>query len=307
METQALTRRFGSRTACAAVTLTVPRGGVFALLGRNGAGKSTFIKMLVGLIRPSSGAASVLGHPAGSLAARRVFGFLPELFRYPEWASAVEVLDFHATLAALPATRRRGRIAAVLDQVGLAGDARRLVGAFSKGMQQRLGLACALLADPPLVFLDEPTSALDPVGRREVRGLIERLRADGKTVFLNTHLLSEVELVADHVAIMHAGRLVASGAVADFRQNALEVVVRVAATDAAAEAALAAFGRVLERTGEPGGLVRWRLALPDGAGPPEVAAAVVGAGGRLHGLAVGRRSLEDVFVGLVGAEGGETQ
>ncbi len=305
VETQALTRRFGPRVACNEITLAVPRGGIFALLGRNGAGKSTFVKMLVGLIRPSSGAARVLGHPAGSIAARRRFGFLPEHFRYPEWATATEVLAFHAALADLAPERRHGRIAAVLDLVGLADDAGRVVGGFSKGMQQRLGIACAVLDDPPLVFLDEPTSALDPVGRREVRELLVRLRGDGKTVFLNTHLLSEVELVADRVAVIRAGCLVASGSVAEFRQSTVEAEVRLAAADDAAIASLAACGAILERTPEPGGLVAVRLALADGVGLPAVAAAVVGAEGRLYGLAARRRSLEDVFIALVAGDPGE--
>lgn len=306
VETQALSRRFGRRVACHEITLTVPRGGIFALLGRNGAGKSTFVKMLVGLIRPTSGSARVLGHPAGSIAARRRFGFLPEHFRYPEWATAAEVLGYHAALAGLAPERRHGRIAAVLDLVGLADDASRLVGGFSKGMQQRLGIACAVLDDPPLVFLDEPTSALDPVGRREVRELLMRLRAGGKTIFLNSHLLSEVEMVADRVAIIRAGELVASGPVPEFRQSTVEAEVRVAEDDGAAIGALAACGPIVAQEREPGGMLLVRLALPEAGGLPSVAAAVVGAGGRLYGLAARSRSLEDVFIGLVAGDPGET-
>ena len=299
VETSGLSRYFGPRVGCTDITLAVPQGGIFSLLGRNGAGKSTFVKMLVGLIRPTSGTAQVMGHPAGSLAARRCIGFLPELFRYPDWATGSEVLEFHAALAGMAPVRRHGRIAAVLDLVGLRDDARRLVSGYSKGMQQRLGIACAMLADPPLVFLDEPTSALDPVGRREVRDLLLRLRDEGKTIFLNTHLLSEVEMISDRVAVIRSGRLVATGAVSDFRDTAEEAEVRIAPDDGPAAAALAACGRILERAPEGAGRVRIRLALAGGRGLADVADAVVRAGGRLHGLQSRGRSLEDVFIGLV--------
>jgi ABC-2 type transport system ATP-binding protein len=297
VETRGLTRRFGSKLACDGLTLRVPRGGIFGLLGCNGAGKSTIIKMLMGLIRPSSGEARVLGAPPGDLSARAHLGFLPENFRYSEWATGAEVLAFHAALARVPGVRRRGRIAFVLDMVGLRDDGRRLVGTYSKGMQQRLGIACALLADPPLLFLDEPTSALDPLGRREVRELLVRLRAEGKTLFL-----SEVEMVADRVAVIRAGRLVASGTLDELLNAQLEAEVQVGADDPAAVAAVAARGRVVGREQLPGGLVRLRLQIAGRGEVPALAEAVVRAGGRLHGLQARSRSLEDVFVDLVAAQ-----
>lgn len=299
VETRQLTRRFGGAGGCADVSLTVPRGGIFALLGCNGAGKSTLVKLLVGLLRPTSGEARVLGRPAGDIEARRLLGFLPEHFRYPEWATGVEVLAFHAALAGMPHVRRRGRIAAVLDLVGLGEAARRLVGGYSKGMQQRLGIACALLDDPPLVFLDEPTSALDPLGRREVRALLVRLRAAGKTIFLNSHLLGEVEGVADRVGVIRAGRLVAAGPLAELLDSAVEAEVHLAAADDAALAALRACGTILAREPVAGGLLRVRLAMAGRSALPTVAEAVVRAGGRLYGLQARSRSLEDVFVDLV--------
>jgi len=302
VETRNLTRYFGAKVGCAGITLTVPRGGIFALLGCNGAGKSTFVKMLVGLIRPTSGDARVMGLPAGDIDARRRIGFLPENFRYPEWATGSEVLGFHAALAGMAPVRRRGRIAAVLDLVGLREDARRLVGGYSKGMQQRLGIACAILDDPPLVFLDEPTSALDPLGRREMRELLLRLRAEGHTVFLNSHLLSEIEMISDRVAVIRSGRLVADGPLEELLDASLEAEVRVAADDRAALEALAACGRILARDVAEGGLLRVRLALAGRSAVPGVAEAVVRAGGRLFGLQARSRSLEDVFIELV-AEG----
>ena len=299
VETRDLTRYFGRKAGCDRITLTVPRGGIFGLLGCNGAGKSTFVKMLMGLIRPSGGVARVLGFRAGDIEARRLIGFLPENFRYPDWATGAEVLGFHAELAGLATARRRARIATVLALVGLRDDGGRLVGGYSKGMQQRLGLACAILADPPLIFLDEPTSALDPLGRRQVRALLVGLRAEGKTIFLNSHLLSEVEMISDRVAVIRAGRLVASGTLEALLDTSLEADVRIAADDQVALAALAGCGRVLATEAALGGLLRVRLALSDRAAVPGVAAAVVGAGGRLYGLQAKSRSLEDVFIELV--------
>jgi ABC-2 type transport system ATP-binding protein len=169
------------------------------------------VKILVGLVRASGGEAQLLGRPAGDRATRERIGYLPELFRYPDWLAAREVLGFHARLMRLGDARRA--VDAALDEVGLSDRAADRVGTYSKGMQQRLGLAVALLGTPELIFLDEPTSALDPVGRSDVRALIERLRARGTTVFLNSHLLGEVERVCDRVCIVDRGRVVAEGSV----------------------------------------------------------------------------------------------
>lgn len=299
IETHGLTRYFGAEVGCEGISLSVPRGGIFSLLGCNGAGKSTFIKMLVGLIRPTSGTAQVLGRGAGDVEVRRCIGFLPENFKYPEWATGAEVLGFHAALADLPWARRRGRIAAVLDQAGLREAGARLVGGYSKGMQQRLGLACALLTDPPLLFLDEPTSALDPLGRRHVREMLSELRADGKTIFLNSHLLSEVEMISDRVAVIRQGQLVATGTLPELLDADLEAEVLVRADDPASYQAVCTVGRILAADPVAGGLVRVRLALARRDDVPAVAAAVVGAGGSLFGLHAHSRTLEDVFVELV--------
>ncbi len=205
---RSLTKVYGKRVGCVEVNLSVPAGSVFALLGPNGAGKSTLVRLLLGLLQPTAGEAFLFGRPPGPRALRRV-GYLPEQFRYQEWATPEEILGFHARLLGLPPDPRRASRA--LEQAGIAGAARVRVASFSKGMQQRLGLAVALLGDPDLLFLDEPTSALDPVGRREVRELLLRLKEEGKTVFLNSHLLTEVEAVADHVALMRNGRVITQG------------------------------------------------------------------------------------------------
>jgi ABC-2 type transport system ATP-binding protein len=213
LEVRALRKVYGGTEALRGVSLEVGDGELVGLLGPNGAGKSTLVKIACGLVHATDGAATVCGAPAGSADAGRAIGYLAELFRFPDWCSADEVLRLHQRLAGSdggPAER-----AALLSDVGLDGEAGRRVGTMSKGMQQRLGLAQAMVGSPKLLLLDEPTSALDPAGRRLVRALLERLRARGVAVLLNSHLLSEVELVCDRVAIIARGSLVAAGTPAE--------------------------------------------------------------------------------------------
>src|SRR5207247_2219515 len=198
-----LAKRYGPVEALAGVDLEVGEGELVGLLGPNGAGKSTLVKIACGLVRASAGTAQVRGEPAGSLAARRSLGYLAELFRFPGWCSADELLELHQRLsgsAGGPEERRE-----LLELVGLAEARERRVEAMSKGMQQRLGIAQALVGSPPLLLLDEPTSALDPAGRRTVREVLEELKRRGIAVLLNSHLLSEVELVCDRVAVLRDG------------------------------------------------------------------------------------------------------
>jgi len=208
-----LHKRYGSVAALGGVDLEVGAGELVGLLGPNGAGKSTLVKIACGLVRPSAGSATVRGAAAGSAEAQRSLGYLAELFRFPDWCRAEELLELHQKLARSDggAAERRD----LLERVGLAEVAGRRIGTMSKGMQQRLGLAQALIGEPRLLLLDEPTSALDPAGRRDVRALLEGLRERGVAVLLNSHLLSEVELVCDRVAIIARGELVASGAPAE--------------------------------------------------------------------------------------------
>jgi len=205
-----LSKRYGSVDALRGVDLEVAEGELVGLLGPNGAGKSTLVKIAVGLVRASSGEVLVAGARAGSRAARASLGYLAELFRFPGWYTADEVLELHQRLAgSRGGSRERRRL---LELVALAEAADRRVEGMSKGMQQRLGLAQALVGEPRVLLLDEPTSALDPVGRRTVRLLLEELRSRGVSVLLNSHLLSEIELVCDRVAILLGGELVAVGA-----------------------------------------------------------------------------------------------
>jgi ABC-2 type transport system ATP-binding protein len=204
-----LVKRYGNVGALAGVDLTVERGELVGLLGPNGAGKSTLVKIACGLVRPSAGRAEVCGARAGTRDARAALGYLAEFFRFPGWTSADELLELHQRLVASDGgVRERGEL---LDLVGLTEARTRRVEEMSKGMQQRLGIAQALVGKPQLLLLDEPTSALDPVGRRTVRALLEELQRRGVSVLLNSHLLSEVELVCDRVAILLGGKVVAAG------------------------------------------------------------------------------------------------
>jgi ABC-2 type transport system ATP-binding protein len=215
IETRDLTKFYGARAAVANLTVRVARGEVFGFLGPNGAGKTTAVKMLLGLVRPSSGDGAILEMPLGSIEARRKIGYLPELFRYQEWLSAREILAWHAAVLRIKRFKRAREIQEVLQRVGMAARGDDRLGTFSKGMQQRLGLAVALLGSPELVILDEPTSALDPVGRAEVRSLLAELKERGTTVFLNSHLLTEVESVCDSVAVITDGEIRTTGSLED--------------------------------------------------------------------------------------------
>ena len=269
-----LAKRYGRVEALRGVDLEVDPGELVGLLGPNGAGKSTLVKIACGLVRPSSGSAEILGSRAGSPPARASLGYLAELFRFPGWYTADEVLRLHQSLArSHGGERERGEL---LELVDLAGARDRKVDAMSKGMQQRLGIAQALVGDPKLLLLDEPTSALDPVGRRTVRELLERLRGRGISVLLNSHLLSEVELVCDRVAILLRGEVVAAGAPSDLaRPRGVEIE-----TD---EATL-----TYEAAGRED--------------VPELVAGLVAAGRKVYGVSVKRSTLEDVYLDAVGGE-----
>jgi ABC-2 type transport system ATP-binding protein len=217
-----LEKRYGRTEALCGVDLEVGEGQLVGLLGPNGAGKSTLVKIACGLVRASAGSVEVCGAPAGSLPARQSLGYLAELFRFPSWMSADELLTLHQRLAG--STRGAAEHAELLELVGLPHARATRIAAMSKGMQQRLGIAHALVGSPRLLLLDEPTSALDPAGRRVVRGLLEELRRRGTSVLLNSHLLSEVELVCDHVVIVDHGRVVAAGTPDQLRrQGGVEV------------------------------------------------------------------------------------
>ena len=292
IEVSELRKLYGRTEALAGLSMTVNRGEVFGFLGPNGAGKTTTVKLLLGLARPTAGSGKVLGAPLGDLATRRHVGYLPELFRYQPWLKAREVMTLHGELLRVPRGDRRPAADRILELVGLADRAGDLVGRFSKGMQQRLGLGVALMGDPALVVLDEPTSALDPIGRVDVRGIIKTARDRGAAVFLNSHLLSEVEQVCDRVAIVDHGRVVASGPLDDVLGQS-ETQVRVSGIDPGDLAAFEPFGApTLEDD-------RLSIRPMDPELVPDLVNVIVSMGGRIHEVRSGRTSLEQRFVELV--------
>ncbi|MCC7104701.1 MAG: ABC transporter ATP-binding protein [Chloroflexi bacterium] len=294
IETVGLRKTYGGQVALHDLSLAVQPGEVFGFLGPNGAGKTTTVKILLGLARPTSGSARIFGRPTGDRDARRRIGYLPESFRFHDWLTGEALLDFHGRLAGMSAEERRQRIPSVVELVGLAGREGERIRGYSKGMTQRIGLAQALLARPDLVLLDEPTSALDPIGRREVRDVIRGLRADGVTVFLNSHLLSEIEMVCDRVAIVDRGRVVRSGRLIELMASRPELRISLDRVDRELRRLLEAFGEVLEVDG-----ATVALAVPDLEVAPAVAECVVRHGYRLFGLVPAQQSLEDVFLSLV--------
>lgn len=238
IETIGLHKSYGRKIAVADLTLSVPKGEVFGFLGPNGAGKSTAVKMLLRLVTPSGGSARVLGRAPGDTTVLARIGFLPEHFRFHEWLRAGEFLDLHGRLYGMDVDARRRRVPEVLDLVGLSEQRQRPLSSFSKGMLQRIGLAQALLHDPELIFLDEPTSALDPFGRLLVRNVIHELKAQGKTVFLNSHLLGEVEVTCDRVSFIREGRVLKTLVLHDLHAGHLSVELRVDAFTPRLRAAL---------------------------------------------------------------------
>ena len=292
IEVTDLRKTYGQIEALAGLSMTVGRGEIFGFLGPNGAGKTTTVKLLLGLSRPSGGSGKVLDAPMGDLETRRKIGYLPELFRYQPWLKAREVLTLHGALIGLPGDRRRPEADAALELVGLADRANDVVGKFSKGMQQRLGLGVALMGEPALIVLDEPTSALDPVGRVDVRAIIRAAAARGAAVFLNSHLLSEVEQVCDRVAIIDHGRVVASGALDDVLGQS-ETQIRVSGLKPDDLAAIAFFG--------PVSLVDDLLSVrPMPANRVhELVSLLVKMGVQVHEVHSGRGSLEQRFLELI--------
>jgi ABC-2 type transport system ATP-binding protein len=294
LEARALRKAFGAKLAVRELTLSVQKGEVFGFLGPNGAGKTTSMKMLLGLVRPSGGGGRVLGAPLGEARGRARVGYLPEHFAFHEALLGRELLRFHGRLLGLKGPGLDAQVEDRLARVGLGDAAGRRLREYSKGMKQRLGLAQALLGEPELVFLDEPTSGLDPLGRRLVRDVIRELKARGTAVFLNSHLLSEVEVTCDRVAFVKAGRVVREMALGAFERD-LQVEMRV---DRSSPALLAGLGRFGRDVGEESGRIRMRV---DGEERlPEITRWLAAEGVGLYHLAARRPSLEDVFLEVIG-------
>ncbi|MGH2592653.1 MAG: ABC transporter ATP-binding protein [Anaerolineae bacterium] len=305
IETSHLRKEYNGKVAVADLSLRVAPGEVFGFLGPNGAGKTTSVKMLLGLAAPTSGEGRLLGRPIGDPATRARVGFLPEHFRFHDWLTGAEFLHLHARLYGLSETDRRQRVTELLARVGLEEHAGKRLRGYSKGMLQRIGLAQALLNRPAVVFLDEPTSGLDPVGRILVRAIIRELRDQGTTVFLNSHLLSEVEITCDRVVFIKRGAVVKVVAMKDLNQGAIPVEIRAGALPIDPQArsrlvtGLARWGRDARIEDE-----RLHLVVDSEKALPEVARWLVGQGIDLYALTPQRISLEEMFLQIVGTDGG---
>jgi ABC-2 type transport system ATP-binding protein len=286
----------GGVRALDGLDLSVRPGEVFGFLGPNGAGKTTAVQLLIGAIRASSGGGSVLGRPLGDRLARYQLGYLPEQFQFPGFMTPRRLLDFHGRLLSMSEPDRRARAEHLLTAVGLQGVADRPIRAFSKGMQQRIGLAQSLLGRPSLLLLDEPTSGLDPIGTRNVRDLLLWLKGEGVTIFLNSHLLSEVELVCDRVAVLDRGRIVALGSLETILAPARSVRIRARGVTPAVLDELRAVTEGLQPQ-EPDA---WQATLRDPEDVPRIAETLVRGGARIDALEPAHETLEEAFLRLVG-------
>lgn len=299
IETEALRKVFGDHAAVKGLTLQVSQGEVFGFLGPNGAGKTTSIKMLLGLVAPTSGKANLLGAPIGDRATLARIGFLPEHFRFQDWMTASEFLMLHGKLLGMDMQALKKRRDELLERVGLAPFRNKQLRTFSKGMLQRIGLAQALLNHPALVFLDEPTSGLDPVGRRLVRDVVHELRNEGTCVFLNSHLLSEIEVTCDRVAFIRHGEVVRVLELATLNGNQSVVTIRASGWTSELVAQLEHWGHDIQFTGE-----QLTLTIHNEASIPEINRFLVAQGVNVFAISPSRISLEDIFIETVGKDGG---
>jgi ABC-2 type transport system ATP-binding protein len=290
---------YGRKVAVSNLSLSVRRGSIFGFLGPNGAGKSTSIKMLLGLVKPTGGSATVLGAPAGDVRTRRKIGFLPEHFRFYDWLTPAELLRFHGRLCGMTPAQLHDRVPGLLDLVGLTPHRDKRIHDFSKGMMQRIGLAQALIHEPDVVFLDEPTSGLDPIGRRLVRDVIRAQRELGATVFLNSHLLSEVEITCDSVAFLKDGEVVATRDLKSFADFEVHVTARAKGVPANAMAGLSKWSVSATLEGEQLSITTRSTALL-----PEILRHLVESGAEVYSFTPQRASLEELFVRIMGEDRG---
>ena len=281
------------------LTLSVRRGEIFGFLGPNGAGKSTSIKMLLGLAKPTSGEAFVLGAPSGNVEARRKIGFLPENFRFYEWLTPAELIHLHGRLCGVSAHTLAQRVPALIDLVGLTPHRNKRLQNFSKGMMQRAGLAQALVHEPDIIFLDEPTSGLDPLGRRMVRDIIRAQRDRGATVFLNSHLLSEIEITCDQVVFIREGQVVTSRDMRTQNEEAVRVEVRARKLAPECAAGLSRWGEAIEVDEE-----RLKMTAHSRDKLPEILRFLVESGADVYQFTPQRMSLEELFISVMGEDRG---
>jgi ABC-2 type transport system ATP-binding protein len=299
LELNGLRKVFGEKVAVQDLTLTVEKGEVFGFLGPNGAGKTTSVKMMLGLVSPTSGVGRLLSSPLGDPSIRSQVGFLPEHFRFHDWLTASEFLTLHADLYRIPRATSKRRAEELLELVGLTPYANRKLRTFSKGMLQRVGLAQALLNEPALVFLDEPTSGLDPLGRRLVRDIIRELRGKGTSVFLNSHLLSEVEITCDRVAFIKNGVIARISQLKSLVDGELTVHARVQNMSSQAQTGLKQWAKNIRLDGE-----HLSLTLSSENDLPLVNRFLVENAVAVFSFHPEQISLEDLFLQIVGEDGG---
>lgn len=294
IETHNLSKIYENNKGCKDISIAVDKGEIFGFLGPNGAGKSTFIKTLVGLLYPTSGEGYILGKPLNDIEAKRKIGYLPELFKYQEWMTGLDLLSFHSDLYKLDKKKRMSKIEEVLEIVNLKGAENSKIGTYSKGMQQRIGIASALLCDPDLIFLDEPTSALDPIGRKEVRDIMTELKNRGKTVFLNSHLLSEVEMVCDSAAIISKGKVIKQGKMKDLLESDTILEIHGKGINDEILNRLETFDEDMTFNGKD-----IKMKVKDEEDIHRIASLIIESGGKLYGLTPHKNSLENLFISLV--------
>ncbi len=293
--TDNLVKQYGKIEALKGVSLSVERGSIFGLLGQNGAGKTTLIKILLGITKRTDGSALLLGEPVGAASVRRRVGYLPEDHRFPDYHTAASLLHFYGALLGMSRKDREWRVPEVLEMVGLKGRMHYKVRTYSKGMKQRLGIAQAMFHDPEVIFLDEPTDGVDPVGRREIRDLMATLKGQGKTIFLNSHLLGEVELVCDRVAILARGEMIREGDIATLTRQKGLFTVGLAPGEELPREEVERQGYMVRKLGPE----RWEVILADGQTIDPVVHLLHARGLKLRHLVEKRQTLEDLFIETV--------
>lgn len=294
IETSHLTKQFNGKGGFTDISLSIKEGEVFSFLGKNGAGKSTFIKTLLGFLKADDGIAKILGKNVGDVEARKKIGYLPELFQYHSWLTGYELLTFHGKLYKMSTSEIKKRIPEVLEIIGLTGHENKKIKEYSKGMQQRIGLGCAIISNPSLLFLDEPTSALDPVGRKQVRDIILNLKKQGKTIFLNTHLLSEVEMVSDRIAILDKGKIQRIGTIKELLHSPLLIAVDNISEELVQ--VLKGFDENLKNTSRG-----FEMNVEDET-IPDIVEKIIQSKGRLYEIKRKENALENLFLDVVGEE-----
>jgi ABC-2 type transport system ATP-binding protein len=294
--TDRVSKRYGAVEALREVSIRVAPGEIYGLLGQNGAGKTTLVKVLLGIIQATSGEATLLGRAVGATDVRYRIGYLPEDHRFPDYHTGYSLLDYYGALLGVARGERRKRIAEYLEMVGLRGRMYYKIRTYSKGMKQRLGIAQSMFHDPEVIFLDEPTDGVDPVGRREIRAIMQRLKGEGKTIFLNSHLLGEVELICDRVGILQQGEMIRTGTVAALTQQHGLFILGLAPGQTLPADELTGRGYSVSPSGE-----HWEITVSDGESIDPVVDLLRARGLSIRHLMEKRQTLEDLFMQTVEA------